>query len=169
VWLAAVKVESENKDYDRARGLLTKARERASTPRVWMKSAKLERLLHEEEAEFKLLSTGLEEYPQYYRLWIMLAQHHSRKGNLPLARSTYKKGTRHCPSAIDVWVCSAKFEIEQKNYSKARSILEAARLKNPANDQLFLMGIRVERAANNKDAAQQLMAKAFQECPTSGI
>lgn len=43
VWLAAVKLESENDEYERARMLLAKARERAGTARVWMKSAKLER------------------------------------------------------------------------------------------------------------------------------
>lgn len=34
IWLAAVKLESENKEYDRARRLLAKARASAPTPRV---------------------------------------------------------------------------------------------------------------------------------------
>ena len=42
VWLAAVKLESENNEPDRARMLLAKARERAGTERVWMKSTVLE-------------------------------------------------------------------------------------------------------------------------------
>jgi len=42
IWLAAVKLESENKEYERARKLLNRARERAGTQRVWMKSAALE-------------------------------------------------------------------------------------------------------------------------------
>lgn len=36
IWLAAVKLESENKEYDRARRLLAKARASAPTPRVCM-------------------------------------------------------------------------------------------------------------------------------------
>ena len=42
IWLAAVKLESENSEYERARKLLAKARNSAPTPRVLMKSAKLE-------------------------------------------------------------------------------------------------------------------------------
>jgi len=38
-----VKLEWENNEIQRARVLLTKARERAPSPRVWMKSALLER------------------------------------------------------------------------------------------------------------------------------
>ncbi len=34
IWLAAVKVESENNEYDRARALLAKAREQAPSSRV---------------------------------------------------------------------------------------------------------------------------------------
>jgi pre-mRNA-processing factor 6 len=169
IYLAAVKVESENKEYDRARSLLGRARDRASTPRVWMKSAKLERLLHEDEAELKLLEEGVHLYPQYSRLWIMLAQHHTRKGNHVAARKVYKDAVRACPTAVNLWICSANFEAGQTHYSKARAILEAARLKNPGNDRLFLTGVRIERQARNIAAAQQLLAKGFQECPTSGI
>ena len=45
IWLAAVKLESENNEFERARKLLTRARDKekgAPTARVFMKSAKLE-------------------------------------------------------------------------------------------------------------------------------
>ena len=42
IWLAAVKLESENNDFARAKKLLSRARQKAPTPRVYMKSAKLE-------------------------------------------------------------------------------------------------------------------------------
>ncbi|KAI8553731.1 hypothetical protein RHMOL_Rhmol05G0039200 [Rhododendron molle] len=43
IWLAAFKLEFENHEPERARMLLAKARERAGTERVWMKSAIVER------------------------------------------------------------------------------------------------------------------------------
>ena len=42
IWLAAVKLESEIREDERARILLQKARNEAGTARVWMKSARLE-------------------------------------------------------------------------------------------------------------------------------
>ena len=53
IWLAAVKLESENDNHERARTLLATARERAGTERVWMKSLILENSIH------SMLSTKL--------------------------------------------------------------------------------------------------------------
>ena len=46
IWLAAVKLESESGEYERARRLLEKARASAGTARVMMKSTKLEWVLN---------------------------------------------------------------------------------------------------------------------------
>lgn len=48
-------------------------------------------------------------------------------------------------------------------------MLEKARLKNPKNDYLWMEAIRVELRAGMKEIANSMMAKALQECPTSGI
>lgn len=49
MWLAAVKLESENNEFERARILLEKARASAGTARVMMKSIKLEWVLNNME------------------------------------------------------------------------------------------------------------------------
>jgi len=86
------------------------------------------------------------------------------------AREIYKRGVKNCPHAIDLWICYAKFEANVfQAYSKARSILETARLKNPKNPRLWLASMRVERQAKNFTVAQQLLAKALQESPDSGL
>lgn len=43
-----------------------------------------------------------------------------------------------------------------------------ARLKNPHNEDLWLAAVRTEQRAGNQSAADALMAKALQDCPTSG-
>lgn len=42
------------------------------------------------------------------------------------------------------------------------------RLKNPKNEELWLAAVRTEQRAGNTKAAEALMAKALQDCPTSG-
>lgn len=59
IWLAAVKLESENNEYERARRLLAKARASAPTPRVMMKSAKLEWCLNNIDEGLKLLEEAI--------------------------------------------------------------------------------------------------------------
>ncbi len=73
IWLAAVKLESENGEYERARRLLEKARASAGTARVMMKSAKLEWVLGNIEgvcilikAHFKLGTRSLSFVPFFY-------------------------------------------------------------------------------------------------------
>jgi hypothetical protein len=59
--------------------------------------------------------------------------------------------------------------LHANNSAKARALLETARMKNPKNPRLWLLSIRVELRADNLKAAQQILAKALQECPNAGI
>lgn len=65
IWLAAVKLESENGEYERARRLLEKARASAGTARVMMKSAKLEWVLKNIKKAVELLDKALEVHPDF--------------------------------------------------------------------------------------------------------
>lgn len=61
-------------------------------------------------------------------------------------------------------------EIKRNQFTKARSVLEKARLRNPKKPELWLEAIRTEmKPGGNRDMAHTLMAKALQECPDSGI
>jgi len=185
IWLAAVKLESENGEFERAGILLSKARENSGTARVWMKSALLERQLanrattlpeqkqKHDLAQLKLLEEALTKFPEFDKLWIMLGQLHTYSSSLndiEKAKEAYRQGTKNCPMSTALWLCYAHLEAHiTHNYSKARSILETARLKIPKTPALWLAAVRVEQSAKNDKVAQQLMAKALQECPTAGI
>ena len=168
IWLAAVKLENENNERDKARALLKRARERASTERVWLKSAELEREAKVVEAERQLLDEALQKYPQFPKFWMMRGQLEERLNRPELAREVYQKGIKSCPNAVHIWICQANLE-EKTSAAKARSLLEKARLINPKNPDLWIAAIRVERRANNIKTAQQLLAKALQDCPTNGV
>lgn len=63
--MAAVKLESENGEYERARLLLKKAWANAGTARVMMKSAKLEWVLKNVEEAVVMLDEALEKHPDF--------------------------------------------------------------------------------------------------------
>ncbi|KAL6074511.1 Pre-mRNA-processing factor 6 [Balamuthia mandrillaris] len=177
IWLAAVKLESANKEQDRARDLLSRARDRAGTERVWMKSAALEREIGNLDEAEKLLDEALKRYPQFDKLWMMRGQLEEQRAEenganpTPLwekGRAFYQRGLLNCPHSIPLWLCAAQLE-EKISTAKARSLLEKARLKNPKTPDLWLAAIEAEERANNKKIAENLLAKALQECPTSGM
>ena len=187
VWLAAMKIEFECGEYERARALLTHARDKCRSARVWMKSAKLERLLGDRERERALLDDGLKRWKDEWKLWLMQAQWLQRSEPLDpeAVRDTYKQAVKHCPTVAVLWVEYAKYEMslvsqpsagvsQSSALARARAILETARLKNPKNPPLWLTTMRVESAgqltaAASTSAYTHALARALQECPTSGL
>jgi pre-mRNA-processing factor 6 len=185
VWLAAAKLEWETGETERARVLLQRARERATTDRVYMKSAVLEREHKCFDAALKLIEEGIAKYPKFPKLYTMGGQLCSddlpkQKSNLDRARNFYQRGLQECPRNTVLWTLASRLEERATSFdpdkplkgvgaTKARSLLELARLKNPKNPELWLEAVRLERRSGNPKLAETLMAKALQECPTSGL
>eukprot|EP00628_Pelagophyceae_sp_CCMP2097_P003699 CAMPEP_0184088358 /NCGR_PEP_ID=MMETSP0974-20121125/6184_1 /TAXON_ID=483370 /ORGANISM="non described non described, Strain CCMP2097" /LENGTH=1023 /DNA_ID=CAMNT_0026391069 /DNA_START=75 /DNA_END=3143 /DNA_ORIENTATION=+ len=179
VWLAAVKLEWENDEFARARVLLAKARDRAPTERVWMKSALLERSCGAAEAELDLVKQAMDKYPTFAKFYMMAGQANERaaetetdpeqaKARIAAARDAYQRGLRRCPKSVPLWRLAAALEGRAFGATKARSILELARLKNPKTPALWLAAIWLERSKGNAKLAANLSAKALQECPDAG-
>jgi len=187
VWLAAAKLEWETGEIERARVLLQRARERASSDRVYMKSALLERVSEQIDDALNLIEEGVSLYPNFPKLWMMGGQICSddldkSELNVERARKFYKRGLQHCPDNTVLWILASRLEerapiYKKKNlnggykfgFTKARSFLELSRLRNPNNPELWLEAIQLERRAGNENLAVTLMSRALQECPLSGI
>jgi pre-mRNA-processing factor 6 len=176
IWLAASKLEWENSEYQRARVLLSKARDRAPSERVWMKSA----LLEAEQGDFKqtlcLLDEGIAKYPTFAKFYMMAGQScmemgkgTEKVGDAKRARDYYQQGIKQCPTSVPLWQLVIRLEESVRGITKARSLMEIARLKLPLNEEIWLESIRLERRAGNVEMAGSLMAKALQDCPSSGI
>jgi len=206
IWLAAAKLEWENGETERARVLLERARDRAPSERVYMKSALLERETKDTTAALTLIEEGLSKYPKTaVKLYMMggqicsddLAQkllqsdaasdkkQKKLKSYLDKARKIYKEGIEKCKdNNVTLWILASRLEerahtfvvssgedekqLKQQCVTKARSLLELARLQNPKNDTLWLEATRLERRSGNSQLADSLLARALQECPKSG-
>ena len=162
IWLAAVKLESENAEYQRAKKLLEKARSSAPTPRVVMKSVKLEWQLGNLSQAIELLEKeGINRYDDYPKLWMMLGQIHHQEGRIDQAREAYRNGLKVNSTSVPLWILLASLEEQDSALIKARSVLEKARLKNPKCQELWLQAIRIEMRAGNKEIAVPMMAKGL--------
>ena len=169
IWLAAVKLENENNEYERARHILERARANAGTKRVMMKSAKLEWQLNNLEMAKTLLDKALAKYSGFAKLWMMRGQIIEQEEDENRAREVYLEGIKKCPTSIPIRLLLSRLEEKAGHLTKARSVLEKARLRNPNCPKLWLEAIRVEVRGGKQNVAMILMAKAIQECPNSGI
>lgn len=110
--MAAVKLESENSEYARARRLLEKARASAPTARVWMKSARLEWCLGDLQTAAAMLEEGCSMYPAAPKLHMMRGQlaqalaeqekpqSEEREILLEKAREAFREGVHSLKSSI---------------------------------------------------------------------
>ncbi|CAG8498054.1 301_t:CDS:10 [Ambispora gerdemannii] len=152
IWLAAVKLEAENGEYERARMLLQRAREQAGTEKVWMKSVVLERQLHKTTEALAMIEEALTKYPTFDKLWMIKGQIEEDRGDIPAARLTYSNALKSCSKSINLWILASRLE------EKAGLIIKAR-----------CEAIRVELRGNNINMAKNLLAKALQHCPHSGL
>ncbi|EGD76229.1 PRP6 pre-mRNA processing factor 6 [Salpingoeca rosetta] len=169
IWLAAVKLESENNEHQRARGLLERARREAGTARVWMKSARLEWVLGNLDAASEMLADAVKLHPTAPKLWMMRGQISEQQDKVEDARQFYAQGVKNCPDSIPLWILSARLELAAGQATRARAILERGRLKNPHCPELWLESVDIERQLGQPEVATAIMAKALQDCPNSGL
>lgn len=168
IFLAAFKLEYETDNFERARSIMEQARERTKSPRLYIKSARLEWCLKDLAKAEALLKEGLGINDTYDKFYMMLGQLYTQQERFDDARRAFTTVTRKCPNSITSWILLVQFE-EQRNMAvKARSDLDMARLKNPKNELLWLEAIRLEVRGGKKDLALSLLARAQQECENSG-
>ncbi|CAA9988126.1 pre-mRNA-processing factor 6, putative [Plasmodium knowlesi strain H] len=205
--LAAIKLERENNEFDRARFLLKKSRVQCNTPKIWMQSIQLERLLRNYKDAKELAQEALQIHKRFDKLYMIagqielemmraemdclggdsgpihdnevhtascastiLSSNHSRIGSnarsvrndtssegghgeeqqqeedtqeeqahtsnacnpnehYTTAQKIYDEGLKHCPSSINLWLCAIDLQIEKKNYTSARALVEKAKIK----------------------------------------
>ncbi|GAB66379.1 U5 snRNP-associated 102 kDa protein [Plasmodium cynomolgi strain B] len=212
--LAAIKLERENNEFDRARFLLKKSRVQCNTPKIWMQSIQLERLLRNYKDAKGLAQEALQMHKRFDKLYMIAGQielemmraevdclgggevtggailengvdtascaptifssNHSRSGSnarsvpngapdkdhpqegekqkqmqkqlqkqeqphsgnacnpsdhYTNAQKIYDEGLKNCPASINLWLCAIDLQIEKKNYTSARALVEKAKIK----------------------------------------
>lgn len=90
----------------------------------------------------------------------------------------YQRALKKCPTSIPLWLSAAELEEMAHGFSRARAMLAQARTRNTKNAELWLAAVRLESRAGKADgttaeqamkSAEATMARALQDCPTSGV
>ncbi|CAB3397864.1 unnamed protein product [Caenorhabditis bovis] len=168
IWLAATKIEIESDQFDTARSLFVKARNKASSASVWMKSARFEWCLGNLKEAKDLVEQGIKLYDDYPKLYLVLGQILEQMKNVDAARTAYTSGIRKCPGVVPLWVSLVRLEENAGQIVKARVDLEKARLRIPKNEDLWLESVRFEMRVGCPELAKERMSRALQECDGSG-
>ncbi|KAJ2843978.1 U4/U6 x U5 tri-snRNP complex subunit Prp1, partial [Coemansia erecta] len=181
--LAAVKLEDQNSQQARALALLQRARDmefaldddekrRArGTPRIWMKSAGLLRQMGDDTQALAIATEALAKFPRFWKLWLVKAQVQMHMRDIAAARQTFSLGLKHCRDSVPLWLGAAMLEQANGSLTRARAILERARVYVPKNAVLWLASVRLEAQDSSRgtlDVARNMLARALQECPKAG-
>ncbi|KAH8098417.1 hypothetical protein JL720_1360 [Aureococcus anophagefferens] len=159
LWLMAAKEKWLGGDVEGARQTLMDAfATNPDSEQVWLAAVKLEWENDERDQRVRRDLSKQEEK----------VASDARLGDVKAARDFYARGLRRCPKSSALWRAAAALEEAAIGATKARSILELARLKNGKTPDLWLAAVRLERRHGNRKLAENLSAKALQECPESG-
>ncbi|RLW00856.1 hypothetical protein DV515_00008467 [Chloebia gouldiae] len=164
---------------------------------VWLQAAYFEKNHGTRESLEAILQRAVAHCPKAQVLWLMGAKSKWLAGDVPAARSILALAFQANSNSEEIWLAAVKIEnieyervrrllakahssaptarvfvkLEEKfaQLTRARAILEKSCLKKPKNPNLWLESVHLQYRAGLKNFANSLMAKALQECPSSGI
>lgn len=86
------------------------------------------------------------------------------------ARTTYEEALKidEIKSNRQVWICFSDFEANQEAFTRARTILQKARVRMVIDEEIWLASIRLEIKTENLTISKNLLSTALQKCPRSG-
>lgn len=104
LYLALVKLYKEKRQYDEARQLLIKGRQKCDSNRIWMQSAQIEREVGNPDQARKILDTAIEKYPGFYKLYLIQATLRVDEGEYEAARKIYETSVTACKPVPQLWI-----------------------------------------------------------------
>lgn len=140
-----------------------------------MKSAVFERQQGQISAALSTLSTAITKFPKFAKLYMIQGQIHQSQTppDHAAARASYAAGLKACPKSIPLWILASRLEEADGKSIRARALMEKARLVNPKEEDLWAESVKVEERSAPGSAglaqAKAMLARALQECPSSGI
>ena len=173
IFLAAARIE---KNANSARQILRSARTACpDSARLWIKAANLERQQLQTDAAVEICTDALGRVsakdPSFFKLHLVAVHALVESGRLEEAAARIAAALDTCSKIAAVWIVAADIAIAQSNLSKARSLLERARVRLPTDENLWWKGFLIEKLSHGESsaAAKVMLARALQACPASGL
>ena len=112
-----------------------------------------------------------------YKLYLIACHSNLETGNLVDARTWVSRACEACPNISAVWLIAANVAMIEKDFSRARSILERGRLRLPNDENLWWKGLMVECESHTDSmvsvgtapSVKSFISRALQACPNSGL
>ncbi|GBE60413.1 U5 snRNP-associated protein 102 kDa [Babesia ovata] len=129
--LAAVKLEREHDEFDRARELLVRARKQCGTRKIWMQSVQLERQLGNYSVAIDMCEEALRLHPYFDKLWMIAGQMRLElpEPKVVEAVGIFKCGTENCPWSTALWLLALESLMRNDEQAKARAMVDVAKTK----------------------------------------
>ncbi len=169
IMLALIKFERFNKQTERVAELVKEGREKVGSVKLWKQSIMVEQSLGHIDQARALLKDALEKYPTALQMWMLGIRLESEENHdLPKAKELLAKAQAACGEHFKLAVVSARLDIMEEAYTRARTTLQDARQKYVGNEDVLLESVRLEQKVGNEKIASFLINKGLQDCPRSG-
>jgi len=144
-----------------------------SRDKIMMQEVQVLRQMGRHEEALKRAAEAVNIFSTNHKLWLIKSQIQEQLGDVEGVRLTFEDALmvpemRKCAL---VWINAADFEIRQQYYTKARTLLQKARIKiadAKSCVDIWFHSIRLEVLSDNVQIARNLCSQALQKYPESG-
>jgi pre-mRNA-processing factor 6 len=175
IYLAIAKLQREMNDYTNARNTLKEAM-KLNSKKIWKSLIELEREIQifaddnfTKNNPLVLCDEAIDKYPEYSRLYLILAEMKIEKELYDEAIKIYEKGIEKNKKNANLYLAFAKLYKKLGKEGHARSIFEKSLKNIPKCEKLWYEFILFEYNNNKFSNANVLLAKAQKEFPESGL
>jgi len=167
IWLALIKLQSVEKNYEEVNVLFQEAKVKVNNERIWYKYVTFLRQVGSKNEAFDAIEEGLSTFPKCWKLYMQKAQLFKEQDDLSKARNIISIGTKTIPESVELWIYLSDLDYQLDNGTRARSDLDLALLKNPKSDKLWVAKLELEQKLQNTDQINVMLTKALKEFPHS--
>jgi len=151
IFLAAVQIEIDAKDFARARSLLSHAREHTNSAQVFLQSALIEQMDGQVDKETELLKEGIAKFPcepeLRYRLalrWLNVKNYSKAIEVCELALNGNGEISRMCRKLERFWICLSDCYEKRSDLLRARAVFDRALAFENEMESVWLHSARLE-------------------------
>ncbi|CAH8673989.1 unnamed protein product [Schistosoma rodhaini] len=126
---------------------------------IWLRAAYFERNHGTRETLEELLRQAVSHCPQAEVLWLMAAKTRWLAGDVPAARSILARAFEANPNSEEIWLAAVKLESENKEYARARRLLDKA-CASASTARVWMKAARLEWCLGELNKALEMLQKA---------
>lgn len=132
----------------------------------WLALCQLDKIHGEKNTLFSTLELAVKAHSNSEEFWLMYAKEKRLAGDIIGAKNILERAFEENPNNEDIWLSAVGIEAENKNFDRARVLLQRARIE-AGTERVWFKSVTLERQLKNDTEAIRLVNEGLEHYPAS--